>query len=116
MQVTDVAQTTAAVRAADVPLPPDPAAASGRLVVGIAAHVRCSVSIDVDGVRVLDRELKAGESYEFEVGSDFVLTASDAAAVTMTLNGADAKPLGEQGRSVTARLNPDNFRNYLAAP
>jgi hypothetical protein len=44
-----------------------------------------------------------------------VLTAGDASAITMTLNGADAKPLGRAGEVVTARLNLTNFKDFLQA-
>jgi hypothetical protein len=43
-----------------------------------------------------------------------VLTAGDASALTITLNGAAAKPLGKPGEVVTARLNLANFKDYVA--
>jgi len=44
-----------------------------------------------------------------------VLTASDAGALQLTLNGAVAKPLGRSGQVVTTRVNVSNFREHLAA-
>jgi len=42
-----------------------------------------------------------------------VLTAGDAGAIALTLNGADAKPLGKAGEIVTRRLNLANYKDYL---
>jgi hypothetical protein len=42
-----------------------------------------------------------------------VLTAGDASAITLTLNGAEAKSLGKAGEVVTARLNLTNFKGYV---
>ena len=43
-----------------------------------------------------------------------VLTAGDAAAIVLTLNGAPARPLGKNGEVVTVRVNPANFKDYLS--
>ena len=42
-----------------------------------------------------------------------VLTAGDASAISLTLNGAEAKPLGKSGEVVTTRVNLANFKDYL---
>ena len=47
-------------------------------------------------------------------GRELVLTAGDASALAVTLNGAEARPLGKAGQVVTARLNPSNFKEYLS--
>ena len=44
-----------------------------------------------------------------------VLTAGDAEALMMTLNGAETKPLGRRGQVVTTRFNLTNFQEYLAS-
>ena len=41
------------------------------------------------------------------------MTAGDAGAIVMTLNGAIAKSLGPTGETATIRINRANFRNYL---
>jgi hypothetical protein len=43
-----------------------------------------------------------------------VLTAGDAGALRVMLNGAAARPLGAAGEVVTRRLTPANFMDYLA--
>src|SRR5262245_32265891 len=84
------------------------------LLVGLSAAASCWVSAIVDGQRVLERQLRAGETESFEVRGEMVLTASDAGALQLTLNGALAKPLGRSGQVVTTRLNMSNFREHLA--
>jgi hypothetical protein len=71
------------------------------------------VSATVDGQKAIERLLQAGEEQTVEVRREMVLTAGDASAITMTLNGADAKPLGRAGEVVTARLNLTNFKDFL---
>ena len=64
------------------------------------------------GRRPIERLLQAGEQNTIEVRHEIVLTAGDAGAMTLTLNGADARPLGKAGEVVTARLNLTNFKDY----
>jgi hypothetical protein len=64
---------------------------------------------------VVDRLLQPGERRTIEVRREMVLTAGDAAAISMTLNGADAKPLGKVGEVVSARLTRANFKEFLQA-
>ena len=45
-----------------------------------------------------------------------VLTAGDASAITLTLNGAEARPLGKTGEVVTARFNLDQLQRLPAGP
>jgi len=96
----------------------DPVVASrdpDSLMVGLSAAASCWVSAIVDGQRVLERELRAGETQSFQVRTEMVLTAGDAGALQLTLNGAVAKPLGRSGEVVTTRVNMSNFREHLAA-
>ena len=91
-------------------------AATDRLTVELAATRLCWVSATVDGRRAIERLLQAGEQHTIEVHRELVLIAGDASALTLTLNGAAAKPLGRSGQVVTARLNLTNFKGYLSAP
>ena len=104
--------TAAAVTA----LPPVSTAGfpSDRLAVVLSAMSDCWVSATVDGEKRIERLLHPGEQVALEVHRDLVLTAGDAAAVALTLNGAMAKPLGIAGKGVTVRLNLTNFKNFVA--
>lgn len=85
-----------------------------RLTIGLSVTRPCWVSATVDGQKTIERLLQAGDQRIVEVRRELVLTAGDAAAIKMTLNGAAAKPLGKSGEVVTARLNLTNFRDYLS--
>ena len=106
--------------AADLPAaaPPESAAAvpSDTLTVQVSAARPSWISIIVDGARAVQREFKPGEDATFEVRQEMVLTAGDAGAVSVLLNGMPAKPIGGSGQVVTLRLNPSNFKNYLMTP
>jgi cytoskeletal protein RodZ len=99
---------------------PDPAAApaaavsaDGRLTVNLSVTRPCWISISVDGQKKLERLLQPGDPQTLDVARELVLTAGDAAAVEMAVNGTPAKPLGKSGEVVTRRLSPTNFKDYL---
>ena len=95
------------------PAAPPASAATDRLTVGLSVTRPCWVTATVDGRRTIDRLLQPGEKQTIDVGRDLTLTAGDASAVALTLNGAEARPLGGAGNVVTVRLNPTNFRSYV---
>jgi cytoskeletal protein RodZ len=95
--------------------PGNPPPAEAPFVVGISATAKSFVSAMVDGEQTIEREMASGEHQEVTVRRDIVLTAADAGAIVLTLDGADAKPLGKSGESTTVRLNAQNFEDYLAA-
>jgi hypothetical protein len=94
---------------------PDPPA-TDRFVVKLTAVQRSWVSAIVDGQRAVQRVFQPGDEQTLDVRRDIVLTAGDGGAITVTLNGAAAKPIGPSGQTATARLNLANFKNYLLAP
>ena len=73
----------------------------------------CWITATVDGKQAINRLLQPGEKNTIEAKKEIVVTAGDASAVSLTLNGAAAKPLGKTGDVVTVRLTPDNFKEYL---
>ena len=94
-----------------VPAPAVPA--SNVLSVKLSARRPCWISATVDGQKTIERLVQAGEQQTVEVRREMVLTAGDASAVAMTLNGVDARPLGKAGEVVTVRVNLTNFKDYL---
>jgi len=94
---------------------PDPPV-TDRFVVKLTAVQRSWVSAIVDGQRAVQRVFQPGDEQTLDVRRDIVLTAGDGGAITVTLNGAAAKPIGPSGQTATARLNLANFKNYLLAP
>jgi len=93
--------------AADVP--------TDRLSVAVTATRPCWVSATVDGQKKIERLLQPGDQETVDVRREMVITAGDATAITLTFNGADARPLGKAGEVVTARINLNNFKSYLQA-
>ena len=87
--------------------------AAERLVVKLVASRQCWVSANVDGKQQVKWLMQPGEERTFDVRRDLVLTTGDAAAVTLTINGTEARPLGKSGEVVTTRLNLSNFRAFL---
>jgi cytoskeleton protein RodZ len=114
---TEPVSTASASSGPEAPPSPRPdgsgADATERLTIGLAARRPVWVSATVDGQKVLGRLLQTGEQQTIEVAREMVITAGDAAALRLTLNGADARVLGKAGEVVTTRLTPANFKDYL---
>jgi cytoskeleton protein RodZ len=91
------------------------ASVDDRLTIGLSVTRPCWVSAMVDGQKSIERLLQPGDQSTMEVRRELVLTAGDASALTMTVNGAETKPLGKAGEVVTARVNLTNFKDYLQA-
>ena len=90
-------------------------AAADQLTAVVVVKRACWVSAIVDDEKQVSRTLQPGDPQTFVVRRELVLTAGDADAVTLTINGAAAKPLGKPGEVVTTRLTLANFKEYLAA-
>ncbi|MEP7309912.1 MAG: RodZ domain-containing protein [Acidobacteriota bacterium] len=84
-----------------------------RLVVALSMTRDCWVSATVDGQKQIEEILKPGDGRSFGVANELVLSVGDAGAVRMTINGADARPLGKSGEVVTVRMTPGNGRTFL---
>jgi cytoskeleton protein RodZ len=109
-------ESPAPVRPAVDPAPALPRAtpaADESFMVGLSVKRPCWVSATVDGHVAIERLLAPGDLRKIEVRRELVLTAGDASAVTLTLNGAEARSLGKTGEVVTARLNLTNFKGYV---
>jgi cytoskeleton protein RodZ len=97
------------------PTPVQPSdAVSDRLTIGLSARGPVWVSATVDGQKTISRLLQAGEKQTIDVKREMVITAGDAAALALTLNGANGRPLGKAGEVVTVRINLTNYKDYLA--
>jgi cytoskeleton protein RodZ len=109
------APATASVPAASGPTPS--ASTPGvptRLTIVLSVTRPCWLSATVDGEKRIERLLQAGDARTVEVTREMSLTAGDAAAVKMTINGAEARSLGKAEEVVTAHINLTNFRSYLS--
>jgi hypothetical protein len=108
-----VSPSTAATEESPVPAPGPRPAFAGPLAVVVAAKSPSWVILTVDGRKAVNRLLQVGERETIEARSDLVVTAGDAGAIVMTLNGRLARSIGRPGETVTARVSRANFRDYL---
>jgi hypothetical protein len=69
----------------------------------------------LDGERKVERELDAGEQATVQARNEVVLRVGNAAAISLTINGVAALPLGRPGEPVTTRITPDNYTRLLGA-
>jgi hypothetical protein len=92
-----------------------PAEAADLISVGVSAVRPSWVSAVVDGATALERQVRAGERLTLDVRRELILTAGDAGALMLTLNGQNARPLGKAGQNVTTRITPSNFKEFLAS-
>ena len=69
----------------------------------------------LDGERKVERELDAGEQATVQARNEVVLRVGNAAAISLTINGVAALPLGRPGEPVTTRITPDNYTRFLGA-
>jgi cytoskeleton protein RodZ len=83
------------------------------LKIELSARRPVWVSATVDGQKAIGRLLQVGDKEVVDVKRELLLTAGDASAVRMTVNGAEARSLGKNGEVITARVTPANFRDYL---
>jgi hypothetical protein len=84
------------------------------LAVVVAANSPSWVIATVDGRKTINRLLQVGERETLEARRDLVLTAGDAGAIVMTLNGRLARSIGRPGQTVTTYVSRANFRDHLS--
>lgn len=75
----------------------------------------CWVSATADRVQVVSRLLHAGENQTIEGKDELVVRLGDPGSVSVKINGAPARPLGNAGRPVTVLINKQNFKELLLA-
>jgi cytoskeletal protein RodZ len=83
------------------------------LAIILTANEACWLSISVDGTRVPSRTLNAGERVEFTVLRSITLTAGNAGALAITLNGRPARPIGAAGEVVTRTISASGYETFL---
>ncbi len=83
------------------------------LVVELTAAADCQITSARDGGPAETYLLRAGTRYRLEAARDLVLTVADAGAVSWTINGRRAQPLGKPGAEVRVRVTPANAAEFL---
>ena len=85
------------------------------ITIFLNARERCWIRATLDGERTVERELGVGEQATVQARNEVVLRVGNAGAISLTINGAAALPLGRQGEPVTTRITPANYVRLLEA-
>ena len=92
--------------------PPGPGSISATdLVLQVAVTEPSWVAVDADGKTVFQRTLNPGELQTLKAHTSFEVTAGNAQAVILTLNGQTLKPLGGRGMVKQIHLTRDDLKN-----
>jgi cytoskeleton protein RodZ len=83
------------------------------LLVVLQLSDACWLSVSVDGTRVPSRTAYAGERIEFAVQRSITMTAGNAGALAITLNGKPARSLGSAGAVVTTTITASGYESFL---
>ena len=103
----------AAVESGSTTAEPAGAAAVRSLSIELRADASCWVKVTADGRLVLSRNLTAGESQVFQAEREVVLQFGNAGAISWTINGKPARPLGKSGEVRDATITSDNASSFL---
>lgn len=104
--------TPAAVTPAPAVAQP-PAVPAAPLTLLIVADAECWLSLSVDGTRAIARNLQPGERVQYSAQSVFVINAGNAGALSLTINGKPAKPLGGRGEVVSTTITVESLSRIL---
>ncbi|HEU4403194.1 MAG TPA: RodZ domain-containing protein, partial [Candidatus Polarisedimenticolia bacterium] len=95
----------------DEPAPEAQAPASGAMELKIEADERTWAQIFCDSREVVNRVLSSGERVTARCVGEIRVSAADAAALRLTINGAGCPPLGDPGARVLGyTIRSDDFR------
>ena len=83
------------------------------LSLSLLAAEECWLSLSVDGQKVVARNLQAGERVQFRARNMIVLSAGNAGALSLMLNGKPARALGGRGEVVTTTITLDSLKNFI---
>jgi len=83
------------------------------LALSVLADEECWLSLSVDGQKVVARNLLPGERVQFRARSTIVLSAGNAGALALTVNGRPGRALGGRGDVVTTTITVDNAKSFI---
>jgi hypothetical protein len=68
------------------------------------------LTIEADGNQVFDETMKAGENHVFEASDQFDVSAHDAGALQLELNGKTLAPIGPPGHAGKVTLTREALK------
>lgn len=83
------------------------------LALTVLANDECWLSLSVDGQKVVARNLQPGERVQFRARTNIVISAGNAGALTLTINGKPARSLGGHGEVVTSTITLETLKNFV---
>jgi len=115
-QATAPSVATPDMRPEPLVTPVGPAVGSQRpsdgLTISIDTRDRCWIGATLDGKRKLERLMKRGETTILHALDEVVLKTGNAGALSLTINGLAAAPLGRKGQTVTTRITLANYMRF----
>jgi cytoskeletal protein RodZ len=84
------------------------------LMVVLTAQRVCWIAATLDGQRRVERLMQAGEVFALQAHEQMLLRVGNAGALSVTINGLVAAPLGKIGQPVTTRITVTNYRQLLS--
>lgn len=83
------------------------------LALTLTATSPCWIRSSVDGAHAVERLMQPGEALVVWGHEEVVLRVGDGAALTVTINGLAAAPLGRAGEVVTRRITRETVKLFL---
>lgn len=102
------ATTAAQPQATAAVTPPAPRT----VAIQLRAEASCWVQVTADGKLLMSRNLTAGESQSFQADKKITVQFGNAGAITWTINGKPAAPLGAMGDVRKATITPDTAASF----
>jgi cytoskeleton protein RodZ len=116
----DIAPATVAASEVPPEIPPTPVSAtpaapatppvSTFLELKVQAVKKTKLTIEADGNQVFDETMKAGENHVFEASDQFNVSARDAGALQLELNGKTLAPIGPSGHAGKVTLTREALK------
>lgn len=86
------------------------------VIARISVSAPCHLLITADGQTVRDGRMTAGDLVEFKWRETVEIAGSDAGAVQFSLNGQVARSFGAPSTPLLARLDRDDYQDFLRRP
>jgi cytoskeleton protein RodZ len=93
--------------------PAIPPASTHRLAIHLSLNDDCWVSARTDGAVAFRQILHAGDQRELEADEEISMEVGNSGALTWTINGRPAKPLGKAGQRGTAVVTPASVATFV---
>jgi len=92
---------------------PAPPPSARRLAIHLSFSADCWISARTDGVMAFREILHAGDQRDLVADREISVEVGDSGAVSWTINGQPARPLGKAGQRGTALVTPVSVDKFL---